>query len=162
MGFHVSFVVSLTEYSLLGRFSSGLISDKAGKYNVFVASCSLAGILILVMWVPVSISLPDATAVSIAFAAMFGVFSGGYISLMASLVAAISPLNEIGYRNGLTFLFSAVGGLVTNPIGGAILQAGSGNWAGLKIFAGVFMIAGTMFIVAARVWCVGWKPTKVF
>lgn len=129
---------------------------------MFIASCYLAGLLILGMWVPVSISLPNATTVSVAFAAMFGIFSGGYISLMGSLVAAISPMSEIGYRNGLTFLFSSVGGLVTNPIGGAILQSGGGNWAGLKIFAGVFMIAGTTFILSARVRCVGWKVTKVF
>ncbi|KAM7190211.1 MFS general substrate transporter [Naviculisporaceae sp. PSN 640] len=148
--------------SLVGRFSSGFISDKAGRYNIFVLSCFSAGILVLAMWVPVSSSLPNATAVSIAFAAMFGIFSGGYISLMASLVAAISPLNEIGYRNGLTFLFSSVGGLVTNPIGGAIVQAGGGNWAGLKIFAGMFMIAGTAFILATRIYCAGWKVTKVF
>lgn len=149
-------------YSLVGRFSSGFISDKAGRFNVFITSCYLAGILILAMWVPVSDSMPNVSAVSIAFAVLFGIFSGGYISLMASLVAAISPMEEIGYRNGLTFLFSSVGGLVTSPIAGAILEAGDGNWIGLKTFAGVFMVAGTTFILATRVVCVGWGLGKVF
>ncbi|KAM7222955.1 MFS general substrate transporter [Rhypophila decipiens] len=148
--------------SAVGRFSSGFISDKAGRYNVFCTCCYIAGILILGMWVPVSEALPNATAVSIAFAAMFGIFSGGYISLMASLVAAISPLEEIGYRNGITFFFSAIGGLTTNPIAGAILQAGGENWVGLKVFAGVFMIAGTTFTLAVRIHRVGWGLTKVF
>ncbi|KAK4213924.1 MFS general substrate transporter [Rhypophila decipiens] len=148
--------------SAVGRFSSGFISDKAGRYNVFCICCYIAGILILGMWVPVSEALPNAAAVSIAFAAMFGIFSGGYISLMASLVAAISPLEEIGYRNGITFFFSAIGGLTTNPIAGAILEAGGGNWVGLKTFAGVFMIAGTTFTLAVRIHRVGWGLTKVF
>jgi len=148
--------------SLVGRFSSGFISDKAGRFNVFITSCYLAGILILAMWVPVSDSMPNVSAVSITFAVLFGIFSGGYISLMASLVAAISPMEEIGYRNGLTFLVSSVGGLVTSPIAGAILEAGDGNWVGLKTFAGVFMVAGTSFILAARVACVGWGLRKVF
>lgn len=147
----------------MGRFSSGYLSDKTGRYNVFISSCYLAGILILAMWVPISSMATDnVSAVSTVFAVLFGIFSGGYISLMASLVAAISPMEEIGYRNGLTFLFSSVGGLVTSPIAGAILEAGDGNWVGLKTFAGVFMIAGTTFILAARVVCVGWGPRTVF
>jgi MFS family permease len=142
--------------SLIGRFSSGFISDKAGRFNVFITACYISGVLILAMWIPSSTD-----SIAIAFSVMFGVFSGAYISLMAALVAQISPLEEVGYRNGLTFLFSSVGGLTTSPIAGAILQTPAG-WTGLKVFAGVFMVAGTTFIVAARVSRVGWKVGVVF
>lgn len=108
------------------------------------------------MWVPARTD-----SLEIAFAVLFGVFSGAYISLMAALVAQISPLEEVGYRNGLTFLASSVGGLTTSPIAGAILQ-GSGGWPGLKIFAGVFMVVGTSFILAARVVKVGYHIRVVF
>lgn len=142
--------------SLIGRFSSGFLSDKAGRFNVFITACYISGILILAMWVPASTD-----AVAIAFSVLFGIFSGAYISLMAALVAQISPLEEVGYRNGLTFLFSSVGGLTTSPIAGAILEGPSG-WAGLKIFAGVFMLAGTSSILAARIARVGLTRTAVF
>lgn len=142
--------------SLIGRFSSGFISDKAGRFNVFVTACYISGILILGMWIPARTD-----SVAIAFAVLFGIFSGAYISLMAALVAQISPLEEAGYRNGLTFLFSSVGGLTTSPIAGAILQTSAG-WTGLKVFAGVFMLAGTSFILAARVARVGLSPRVVF
>ncbi|KAL1874429.1 hypothetical protein VTK73DRAFT_306 [Phialemonium thermophilum] len=142
--------------SLVGRFSSGFLSDKAGRFNVFVSACFISGILILAMWIPA-----HTNSVAIAFSVMFGVFSGAYISLMAALVAQISPLEEVGYRNGLTFLFSSVGGLTTSPIAGAILQT-SGGWTGLKVFAGVFMLAGTTLILAARVARVGWRVGVVF
>lgn len=142
--------------SLIGRFSSGFLSDRAGRFNVFITACYISGILILAMWVPARND-----AVAIAFSVLFGIFSGAYISLMAALVAQISPLEEVGYRNGLTFLFSSVGGLTTSPIAGAILQ-GPLDWAGLKIFAGVFMLGGTSFILAARFSKIGFSPTAVF
>lgn len=147
---------SLTSPSLIGRFSSGFLSDRAGRFNVFITACYISGILILAMWVPARND-----AVAIAFSVLFGIFSGAYISLMAALVAQISPLEEVGYRNGLTFLFSSVGGLTTSPIAGAILQ-GPLDWAGLKIFAGVFMLGGTSFILAARFSKIGFSPTAVF
>ncbi|KAB5523171.1 putative MFS transporter [Coniochaeta sp. 2T2.1] len=142
--------------SLIGRFSSGFLSDKAGRFNVFITACYISGVLILGMWIPTR-----SDNVAIAFSVLFGVFSGAYISLMAALVAQVSPLEEIGYRNGLTFLFSSVGGLTTSPIAGAILQTAAG-WTGLKVFAGVFMVAGTSFILAARVDRVGWRVGVVF
>lgn len=108
------------------------------------------------MWTPARTD-----AVAIAFSVLFGIFSGAYISLMAALVAQISPLEEVGYRNGLTFLVGSVGGLTTSPIAGAIVQ-GPAGWAGLKIFAGIFMIAGTSFILAARVAKAGFIGTAVF
>ncbi|KAH8906507.1 putative monocarboxylate transporter [Coniochaeta sp. PMI_546] len=142
--------------SLLGRFSSGFISDRAGRFNVFITACYVSGILILAMWVP---AYNDALA--IAFSVTFGIFSGAYISLMAALVAQLSPLEEVGYRNGLTFLFSSVGGLTTSPIAGAILE-GPLDWVGLKVFAGVFMVGGTSFILASRCSKIGFSPTVVF
>ncbi|KAI9162723.1 MFS general substrate transporter [Paramyrothecium foliicola] len=120
--------------SLFGRLGSGYISDKLGKFNSFVVSCSVAGTLILALWIPAS-----GTAATVTFVVLFGLFSGAYISLMAALVAQISPLEELGYRNGLTFFGSAIGGLITSPIAGAILE-GPGSWNGLKIFAGVMML----------------------
>jgi MFS family permease len=123
---------------------------------VFITACFVSGILILAMWVPA-----HSDGVAISFSVLFGIFSGAYISLMAALVAQISPLDEVGYRNGLTFLFSSFGGLTTSPIAGAILQGPSG-WAGLKIFAGVFMIAGTSFVLAARIAKVGFRLAVVF
>jgi hypothetical protein len=68
----------------------------------------------------------------------------------------ISPLEEIGYRTGLMFLFASVGGLTTSPIGGAILQRDGGSYTGMKVFSGVMLLVGTRFVVAARVVKTGW------
>ncbi|KAH7303926.1 major facilitator superfamily domain-containing protein [Stachybotrys elegans] len=142
--------------SLVGRLGSGYISDKLGKYNSFIVACYMSGTLILAMWIPAH-GLP----VTVTFTVLFGIFSGAYISLMAALVAQISPPEELGYRNGLTFFVSAIGGLITSPIAGAILE-GPGSWVGLKVFAGVMMISGTSAILAARILKTGPNLRAVF
>ncbi|KAI1640746.1 major facilitator superfamily domain-containing protein [Biscogniauxia mediterranea] len=142
--------------SLVGRLSSGILSDKAGKYNVFACACSTAGTLVLAMWIPAAND-----AVTVAFSVLFGVFSGAYISLLAPLVAQISPPEEFGYRNGLTFLVSSIGGLTTSPIAGAIL-GGSGGWTGLKVFAGVMLLVGTVITFLARLEKTGLKWRAIF
>jgi MFS family permease len=142
--------------SLFGRLGSGWISDKLGKYNTFVASCYMSGILIIAMWIPAK-----STGLIVAFAVLFGIFSGAYISLMAALVSQISPIDELGYRNGLVFFGGAIGGLVTSPIAGAILE-GPGSWVGLKVFAGVMMLGGTTAVLATRLLKTGPKLNAVF
>lgn len=136
----------------MGRSSSGIIADKVGRFNVFCTVCSVAGILTLGLWIPASNN-----AAIISFAAFFGFFSGAYISLAPALVAEVSPPEEFGYRTGLLFMCGSIGGLVTNPIAGAILAVDHGSFTGLKIFAGVFCIVGTVVTFGARLHETGFK-----
>ncbi|PTB63200.1 MFS general substrate transporter [Trichoderma citrinoviride] len=142
--------------SLFGRVFSGLAGDKWGRYNIFVSVCYLAGIFILGLWIPAA-----TTGARIAFATLYGFFSGAYVALIAALVVQISHPAEIGFRTGLIFLASSVGGLTANPISGAILEEPIG-WVGPKVFAGVFCIVGTTFVLAARIHRTGWKLRVVF
>ncbi|KAL6414544.1 putative monocarboxylate transporter [Ilyonectria robusta] len=142
----------LNAASFFGRSSSGLIGDKLGRFNVFSAVCTMTGILILGLWIPASNN-----AGLISFAAFFGFFSGAYISLSPALVAEISPPAEFGYRGGLLFMCGSIGGLVTNPIAGAILDADNGSFTGLKVFAGVFCLVGTVVVFGARLHETGFK-----
>nr|WNT93880.1 putative MFS transporter [Emericellopsis sp.] len=146
----------LNAASLFGRVISGILGDKVGRYNVFVVVCYLSSIWILALWIPDSSN----TGI-IVFAALFGFTSGAYISLISPLVAQVSPMAEIGWRMGLVFAISSVGALTTSPISGAIVETPSGWW-GVKVFAGIFCVAGTTFILLARVRKVGWSLTKVF
>ncbi|KAF5707005.1 hypothetical protein LB506_009981 [Fusarium annulatum] len=146
----------LNAASLFGRLGSGIVGDKIGRYNVFIVVGSLSALWILALWIPCNTQ--DGI---IAFAALFGFCSGAYISLIAPLVAQISPLPEIGFRTGIVLCLSSISGLTTNPINGSILDKPTG-WLGVKIFAGVFCAVGTACILAARVHRVGWKITATF
>lgn len=145
--------------SLFGRLLTGILADRIGKFNVFIAAGYISGILTLALWLPIHSNMDGAR---IAFAVLFGFFSGAYVSLIATLVAQISPMKEIGFRVGLVFLFSSAGALTTSPIAGAILSQDNGNWTGVKVFAGVFCLAGTTCMVVTRVIKVGWKLNVVF
>ena len=72
------------------------------------------------------------------------------MSLLPSLVAQISPIREIGVRNGTLFLCVAFAGLTGNPIGGALVGNDDGNFLYLQIFCGVTMAVGTLLFVASR------------
>ncbi|KZZ97557.1 Major facilitator superfamily domain, general substrate transporter [Moelleriella libera RCEF 2490] len=132
--------------SLIGRAGSGLLADRFGLYNIFALASYLAGLFIMLIWIPGG----GSDVATVVFVVFFGLSSGAYIALLGALVARISPIEEVGYRNGIGQLVGAIGGLVTSPIAGAILQ-GPGGEIGLKAFAGTFMIVGSTGIVAARV-----------
>jgi MFS family permease len=138
--------------SLFGRLLSGVMADRLGRYNVFIGVCYLSGIWILALWIPGS-----SDAALIAFAVLFGFASGAYFALIVPVIMQISPMSEIGFRSGMCYFVSAIGGLTTNPVNGAIIASGSG-YVGLKVFSGVFCVVGTTFVLAARIHHTGWKP----
>lgn len=107
------------------------------------------------MWIP-----GTSDAATVAFAALFGVFSGAYIALVVALVAQISPIEEIGYRNGIASLVQAIGSLVTSPIAGAIIEKPNGV-LGVKLYSGAFLLAGTTCILLARMVRTRWQIQMV-
>ena len=138
--------------SLFGRLFSGYMADKVGRFNIFISVCYTTAILILALWIPAS-----GNAATIVFTCLFGFFSGAYVSLGPALIAQLAPPKEIGFRTGLMFLICSVGGLVTNPIAGAILARENGSFLGMKIFAGVFCLAGTTILAFGRLYITNWK-----
>ncbi|OHW90377.1 major facilitator superfamily transporter [Colletotrichum incanum] len=137
--------------SLFGRLFSGVVGDRIGRFNIFIIVCYLSGVWALAVWIP-----SHAAAGLIAFAVLFGFCSGSYVSLMAALIAQISPANEIGLRTGIIYLAASIGGLTTNPINGAIFDEPNGE-VGIKVFSGVFCIVSATFITAARVYHTGFS-----
>lgn len=146
----------LNAASLFGRLFSGIMGDRIGRFNMFTVVCALTGLWVLALWIPSS-----GTGGIIAFAALFGFCSGAYVSLIPALVVQISPLREIGLRMGIMFFVGSISGLVTTPISGAILGQDK-NWVGVKVFAGVFCLAGTLLVFASRIHHTGWKLAVVF
>ncbi|KAF7182468.1 hypothetical protein CNMCM7691_002038 [Aspergillus felis] len=138
--------------SFFGRLSTGILADCLGAYNVFTTVCCLAGILVLALWIPAT-----STAGTIVFAVLFGYSSGAYVSLAAALVVKISPVQQIGYRVGLIFLFASIGGLTTNPIAGALLAHDNGSYLGMKLFSGVILLTGSTLVFCARLHHTGLK-----
>lgn len=112
--------------------------------------------MILAVWIPAK-----SDAAIIGFTVPFGFFSGAYVSLIAALIVQISPLSEIGIRTGWVYFLASIGGLITGPIAGRILESPSG-WIGVKAMSGVLCLAGTTFVLAARIKVVGLNLKAAF
>ncbi|KAE8362743.1 hypothetical protein BDV27DRAFT_146690 [Aspergillus caelatus] len=131
-------VPMLNTASLFGCLGAGFIFDRYGRYNIFIAICIVAGVLVLAFWIPAIFKISI-----IVFVILFGFVSGAYI--------------KIGYCTGLLFLFVSVNRLITSPVTGAILQYAGGDYTYIKIFSGVILLGETAFIITARVVGTGLK-----
>ena len=143
----------LNAASLPGRVIPGILADRLGRFNTMTLTSLISAILVLALWLP-----SQSNVAIICFAAFYGCFSGAYVSLGPSLIAELSPIEQIGVRIGSIYFFVAVVVLVGNPIGGALVaddDAGRG-FTYLQIFSGCMMGAGAMFFLMVRVKVGGW------
>ncbi|KAK9238827.1 major facilitator superfamily domain-containing protein [Lipomyces kononenkoae] len=129
--------------SFFGRVLLGLLSDRMNKFALFSIITLIAGLVSTPFWY---ISHSEAAIIVVAVAN--GFFTGGILAMFTALVAEISPVEEIGTRIGAFSGVISFGALASLPIAGAIVGT-DGNYSGLKIYAGVTLIAGA--IVAAIV-----------
>jgi len=135
----------LNASSIFGRILPGIAADKFGRFNTMITTCALSSIIILAIWLPAKGNAPI-----IVFAILYGFTSGAFVSLGPALIAQVSPIREIGVRNGTFFLFVSIAGLTGNPIGGALVGQNHGDYLYLQIFCGTTMVVGTLIYVAAR------------
>src|ERR1700712_3352673 len=124
----------LNAASIFGRILPGILADRVGRFNVMIITTAFSAIIVLALWLPSASNAPI-----IVFCVLYGFSSGAFVSLGPALIAQISPIREIGVRNGTFFLFVAVGGLTGNPIGGALITSDHGGFRYLQIFCGLAM-----------------------
>lgn len=147
----------LNAASIFGRTLPGYLADRLGRYNVMIFFSFLSGILVLALWLPSRGNAP-----AIVFSALYGFGSGAFVSLAPALVAQISDLREIGFRNGTFFSIISFAALTGTPIAGALVpNVLTDPYTKLQIFAGVVMIAGASLFVVARIIVGGTKMGKV-
>ncbi|KAL8951980.1 MAG: hypothetical protein Q9222_002072 [Ikaeria aurantiellina] len=142
----------LNAASLFGRILPGYIGDKLGRYNTQIAMCFFSGIIVLALWLPAK-----SNASLITFAALYGLGSGAFVSLLPAMIAQISDIREIGLRVGNEFAIISVAALVSNPIGGAFITRDHGSFRYLQIWCGVVLLAGSTMYIFARASLVGFK-----
>ncbi|KAI0763860.1 monocarboxylate permease [Trametes elegans] len=129
------------------RVLPGYIADKVGPLRVFVPAAAVCSVLILGLWLP-----SHNTASIVAFAALYGLFSGAFVSLMPTYIASISPREKLGARLGSVYMVIAVASLVGTPTAGALLrETDEAHFRRLIVFCGVLSVAGTLVLALAGV-----------
>lgn len=152
-GLAVYLLPILNASSTAGRIAPGFLADRVGPFNTMTLMALLSGVLMLALWIP-----GGSAGAVIAFCALFGLISGGFVSLIPACVAQISDVREIGTRAGIAMCFQALGALVGSPIGGAILAANGGRYLGLQLFSSLVVLLSAAFYFLARAAQVGPRP----
>ncbi len=134
--------------STFGRVFPGLLADRIGRFNVAVATLAMASAIV---W-----TWPTAHHLGglIPFAILYGFASGAYVSIVPSCLAQLGSIRTIGTRTGQTFGVISIAGLVSTPIGGALIgnapRPGIDRWWAITAFSGALATTGTVLLIISR------------
>jgi MFS family permease len=126
--------------SAIGRISIGWLADRFGKLLMLLI-CMFGGGVSTLCWIVCTTFTTLMT-----YAIIFGFFAGGVISLMPNVVAEMFGIQRLGSILGLLYSSTAVGNLLSAPIGGFLLDA-YGNYNPAIVVAGIFLLSGMIFII---------------
>ncbi|KAL4206843.1 MFS general substrate transporter [Rhizopus microsporus] len=140
---------------IVGKISSGFISDFVGRANMTFFVTTMTGVMCLAVWLPAKNA-----AMIWAFAAMFGYFGGGHLTMVPALLGQIVGMDDIEAANGMLFFAWFFGGLFGSPICSTLINDGSDHptYSHAIIFSGVLMIFAGLLAWAIRVMRAGWNP----
>lgn len=125
--------------SIFGRLMPSALSRYVGVLNAYTATVLLSAVSIF-YWTSVS-----NIAGSIAFAVLYGFFSGGVVAFgPVVLTSLMDDLSFLGTRLGVLNIFKGIGSLVGAPIGGAIIQNG-GGYLGMQLFSAFSILLTAVF-----------------
>ncbi|KAJ6584406.1 major facilitator superfamily domain-containing protein [Mycena capillaripes] len=135
----------LNALSLVGRLLPNFVAQRIGPMNILIIACGLAGVLDIV-WITA-----HSTAGILAFNAVFGFASGGYVSVLPAAVASLSSNpHDIGLRLGMAFFCTSFFWLASSPIQGALIKLHGTYWPA-AVFSGAVVLAGVGMMAVARV-----------
>lgn len=145
-------LVVLSATSIIGRIVPAWAGDRLGRFNVTIFFTLLSALFTLVLWIPAP---ENNSGARMAYAALYGITSGVFVSLMPTLVVEVCPdMRQVGVFSGATYLAASPAILIAQPIGGALVRGDDGvgiveMYVGMKVFAGLMMgIGGLLFVVA--------------
>ncbi|KAH8743226.1 hypothetical protein F5883DRAFT_665472 [Diaporthe sp. PMI_573] len=134
---------------IIGRIVPAWAGDRLGRFNVTIFFTLLSALFTLVLWIPAP---ENNSGARMAYAAIYGITSGVFVSLMPTLVVEVCPdMRQVGVFSGATYLAASPAILIAQPIGGALVRGDDGMemYVGMKVFTGLMMgIGGLLFVVA--------------
>ncbi|PYH98225.1 MFS monocarboxylate transporter [Aspergillus ellipticus CBS 707.79] len=151
----------LNAASCLGRFVTGYIADRVGRYNAMIVSTLLCLVSVMGLWLPDALtdSSPSQTLI-IAFVIPFGFASGSNISLTPVCVGQLCGTQEYGRYYASAYTMVSFGCLTGIPIAGNLMGAtddsGKKGFWGLILFAGLSYVASSVCFLWVRVRVKGW------
>ncbi|CAO3640769.1 unnamed protein product [Cunninghamella echinulata] len=147
----------LSGINSISKLIVGWTGDRLGRLNTFVICTFLCGIMSLAIWTNAK------TEASIwVFSVFYGLFGGGYLTMLAAIVPQIGGYEHISEANGLMYFLNLPGYLVGTPIASAIINVsksttGVVHYEYAAIWAGLLMSVGGILAFILRIYKVGWS-----
>ena len=126
--------------SIIGRLIAGQTASRIGVMIPWI-TCALAAGICCLAWIGV-----QGVGSFIAYASLYGCFSGALIPLPPSVFPIVCPDPKVlGARLGMAQGIGAFASLIGSPIGGALIRTTAGgdvDFLGLQVFSGVAELIG--------------------
>ena len=137
--------------STFGRLIPNFYADKTGPLNMQIVFAFVASLLTLCL-----IGIRNTSGL-IVFCALYGFFTGTFVSLPGPTTASLSSdLSTLGTRMGMALSSAGFGLLIGSPIAGVILLDAR-SWVGLQLWSGALLAISGSCMLAARIVKVGTK-----
>ena len=133
--------------SVVGRLVAAYTASKIGVMIPWIA-CALTSGILCIGWIGV-----DAPGSFVAYAVLYGMFSGALIPLPPSIFPVVCPDKRVlGARLGMAQGIGSIASLIGSPIAAALSEVnthgGKLNYLGLQLFTGLIMLLGGINLVA--------------
>ncbi|CEH12521.1 Monocarboxylate transporter [Ceraceosorus bombacis] len=130
--------------STFGRVLGGSVAGRIGPLNTLIP-CTLAAAILAFAWIGIH-NVPGI----IVFSVLYGFFSGTFVSLPPSTMAALSSdLSQIGTRMGQSFFVAGLGVLIGTPVAGVLIKGD--DFVRTQVFCGALIAVSVVLMVTARV-----------
>ncbi|KAE8381979.1 major facilitator superfamily domain-containing protein [Aspergillus bertholletiae] len=134
----------LNAASTFGRIIPGILADKVGRLNAFVAGGIATGIVILCF------NLATTNAGLIVYSVVIGFTSGAIFSAgAAAFTLCPKDPRDMGTYMGMGMALSSFATLIGPPVNGALIKH-YGGYSEASIFSGVMCLTGGIFALAAK------------
>ncbi|KAH8202773.1 hypothetical protein TruAng_003044 [Truncatella angustata] len=130
--------------SMFGRLVPSAMAGRLGTVNTFIIIYLLSAVSVF-YWISAT-----NTAGNIAFAVLYGFFSGGVVAFQPVVLTSITDdFAYLGTRLGALSIMKGIGSLAGPPIAGAILET-SGGYLGVQLFTGFAIVLSVGFATVLR------------
>ncbi|KAI0804707.1 major facilitator superfamily domain-containing protein [Irpex lacteus] len=131
--------------NFVGRVLPNQFAHRLGVHNQMIVAAAICGALAIAF-----IGMKNAAGV-VLIALIYGFASGAYVSLLAPMLAGLSPnVQEMGNRMGTCFALGGLATFIGPPIMGALLGSSNYQWYKPSLFSGICVLVGVLFMIVAR------------
>ncbi|WYZ43848.1 hypothetical protein EsH8_VII_000284 [Colletotrichum jinshuiense] len=145
--FSAYFVTLLSAGSIPGRVIPNYLADKVGALYMQISVAAGSAVLMFA-WLGIR-----NMAGLVVFAILYGLFSGGLVSISPTVIVSLSPdLGRVGTRMGMINFIAGIAILIGTPIAGAILGDYSEiAWQSMIGYGAAALTVGSMCLTSAKI-----------